>query len=131
MASESIGERAKRVLDAAEKAKKLFDVLLRTFAVSIFVAIASVAGLAWRTEHNHKDIEYVRSNALNKEAFFNEMKARDNYNKSVTRLLDEQHQPVVDEFNSRMDEIRDAIMVTQTEIVPRGAEIPNSKKLSK
>ncbi len=131
MVNESIGQRAKRVLDAAEKARKLFDVLLRTFAVSIFVAVASVAGLAWQTKHNHSDIEYVRSNALNKTAFFNGMRARDIYNKSVTRLLDEEHRPVVEEFNKRMDEIEDGIMATETEIVPRGAEIIKNKKLSK
>ncbi len=132
MENDNLRQRVTKVLEGAEKAKKLYDVLIRTFAVSIFIAVASVSGLAWISKHNHNDIEYVREHALNKEAFFNESKARTNYNQSVTRLVtDEDIKKVVEDFNKKMDEIYDAIMATQTEIVPRGASVIKNNKLDK
>ena len=83
-----------------------------------------------RVNENIKDIEYVRSHAVNKDAFINLMDTYKANVESITKLIgDPELQDVVNEFNLKTDAIVNRIMSSQTEITPRGADINKSKEM--
>lgn len=123
---------AAEVVRAAKEAKETYSVLIKTFAVAIFIAVSSVSVLVWRSIHAEKDIDYIRNSAVNKEAFLNLMETYKANSESLTKLINnEEVKAVVSDFNRKTDAIVSRIMASQTEIVPRGAIISQNKKMSK
>ena len=106
----------------AREAKRTYSVLIKTFAVAIFIAVSSVSVLVYKMIVQEKDIEYVRSHAVSIEAFQNLIDAQRANNQALINLIgDPDIQDVANNFNTQIDEVIDRIISSQTEIVPRGA----------
>lgn len=111
----------------ARDAKKTYTMLIRTFAVAIFIAVSSVSVLAWQIVHISNDTEYIRQNAVNTDAFINLMDTYKANAESLTKLItDPNIKAVVNDFNAKTDAIVNRIISSQTEIIPRGAHSDNN-----
>lgn len=120
-------EEARCAAKEARDAKKTYTMLIRTFAVAIFIAVSSVSVLAWQIVHISNDTEYIRKNAVNTDAFLNLMDTYRANAESLTKLItDPDIKAVVNDFNAKTDAIVNRIISSQTEIIPRGGYTNNN-----
>ena len=114
-------EEARCAAKDAREAKKTYSLLIRIFAVAIFIAVSSVSALTWQIIAQSKEINYVRERALNKDAFINIVETYAVNTESLTKLItDPNIQLIVADFNRKTDAIINRMMSSETEIQPRG-----------
>ena len=105
----------------AREAKSTYTTLIRIFAVAIFIAVSSVSVLTWQIIHLSNNSEYIRQNAVSIKAFAHLMDTYKINSECLSKLInDEDIQKIVLDFNQKTDAIVDRIILSETEIVPRG-----------
>jgi hypothetical protein len=120
------------LIGKAEKANRIFIKLTWTLLIVGLTALVSVTKLVITQVNEHKDLVYLREQALNKDAFFSYLPIDKAHDKAVLAVIkDENTRDAIMVFNEEKQSVIDMILASQTEIVPRGFIDNQSKKFAK
>jgi hypothetical protein len=123
---------ALEVTESAKKAEETYKKLIWTFAIAIFIAVSSVTALTVKAAFSDREINHIRENALNKDAFFSYQKIDQAHDLAILRAInDPETASAIEYFNKEKESIIDMILSSQTEITLRGGDVVKTKKFAK